>query len=350
MNFIWSWKKFRYWFLKIFLGIVLVAYLFLVIMYAVLFIGPEPTPAENILWGVNFSQRQAEALGLDWKETYTAILDDLNAKHVRIPIYWDELEKERGVYDFSPWDWQLAELEKRGGKAILVVGFKLPRWPECHFPEWYDENKSQQTKDKYLFQMIRTVVVHYRDNPTVIMWQIENEPFLNFGECPDLDKDLLDAEIKLVRSLDPSRKIMITDSGEWSTWIESGKRSDIFGSTLYRIIHDPRIGYLEYTFFTPTFHARKAFLLHLFRPEVPVIVIELQAEPWVTTLPLSDVSLEEQYKTLSPKQFRKNMNFARATGFDTFYLWGAEWWYWLKEIKNESTIWNEARTLFREIE
>jgi len=46
------------------------------------------------------------------------------------------------------------------------------------------------------------------------------------------------------------------------------------------------------------------------------------------------------------EQFRKNIEFAKNTGIDTFYLWGAEWWYWLKEKQNDSRIWNEARNLF----
>jgi len=30
------------------------------------------------------------------------------------------------------------------------------------------------------------------------------------------------------------------------------------------------------------------------------------------------------------EQFKKNIEFAQKTGFDTIYLWGAEWWHWLK--------------------
>lgn len=344
-----NWKRFKHYFLKVFFGILLVAYFLVVVLYGILFIGPVPdgTKAENATWGINFSHRQAEALGLDWQETFLALADDLGAQYWRIPVYWDEVEKIKDEYDFSPWDWQLEQLEERDASVILALGFKLPRWPECHFPDWV-EDKNQPTKDKELFQYIREVVAHYRDNPTIIMWQVENEPFLwPFGECPRPDADLLDAEIKLVRELDSSRPIMITDSGEWSTWIGSGKRADVFGSTLYRIIHDPRIGFLEYTFFTPTFHARKAMLLHLFRPDLEVQVIELQAEPWTMNLPLSEAPLEEQYRTLSPEQFDKNISFALDVGWDTYYLWGAEWWYWLKE-QGKDEIWLKASELFQQ--
>ncbi len=74
----------------------------------------------------------------------------------------------------------------------------------------------------------------------------------------------------------------------------------------------------------------------------------MQAEPWGPTL-LYDSPLEEQEKTMNLEQFRENIEFAKKTGFKEFYLWGAEWWHWMKEKQNKSEIWNEARKLFIEI-
>ncbi|MDX1608310.1 MAG: hypothetical protein R3251_03820, partial [Candidatus Spechtbacterales bacterium] len=115
---------------------------------------------------------------------------------------------------------------------------------------------------------------------------------------------------------------------------------------LYRIIYDERIGFLEYKFFTPTFHARKAKFMQFFWPDVDVIVVEMQAEPWVTVLPLSEAPFDEQEKSMSLEQFKENVDFALNIGWDTYYLWGAEWWYWLKEAENKPEIWNYAKTLF----
>lgn len=337
---------FRKKFLRIFFGSLLILYALFVALFAYLFLG-SPEVSSSITWGVNFSHTQALDQGLDWQETYLAILDDLGVRDVRIPIYWDELEAEQGQYDFSNWDWQIEQLARRDGRVILAIGFKLPRWPECRFPSWLESEQSID-RDKRLFQMIRTVVAHYRDNPTVIAWQVENEPLLTFGICPEADPGLLDAEIELVRRLDPSRPIIITDTGEFSFWIEAGKRADILGSTLYRIIHDPTLGFVEYNFINPTSYARKARILHLWRPDVKVIVTELQAEPWVLHLPIASRSLEEQNISMNPEQFRDNIDFARRTGFDTFYLWGAEWWYWMKTTQGQDEIWEEARPLFKE--
>ena len=101
--------------------------------------------------------------------------------------------------------------------------------------------------------------------------------------------------------------------------------------------------YFNYPF-PPIFYHRKAWLVDkLFHKRV--ICVELQAEPWGPVL-LYDLPLKEQKKTMDISQFKKNVEFAKNTGVDTFYLWGSEWWYWLKEVQKDSQIWDEARDLF----
>ena len=68
-----------------------------------------------------------------------------------------------------------------------------------------------------------------------------------------------------------------------------------------------------------------------------VIVVELQAEPWGPKL-LYESPLEEQEKTMNLERFTANIEFAKKTGLDEFYLWGGEWWYWLKEKQNNPQI------------
>ena len=52
--------------------------------------------AGDIKWGVAFSKMFATEMGLDWRETYLAILDDLRVKRIRLPIYWQDVEAEAG--------------------------------------------------------------------------------------------------------------------------------------------------------------------------------------------------------------------------------------------------------------
>jgi len=76
-----------------------------------------------------------------------------------------------------------------------------------------------------------------------------------------------------------------------------------------------------------------------------VICVELQTEPWCPTL-LYDCEIEEQRKTMDLEKFKYNIEFAEKTGLDRFYLWGSEWWYWLKTKQNNNEIWEEAKKLF----
>jgi hypothetical protein len=97
-------------------------------------------------------------------------------------------------------------------------------------------------------------------------------------------------------------------------------------------------------FFPPNYYWRKAQIVKkLFDKDV--ICVELQAEPWVPGL-ISDFSLEEQYKSMDLGRLQKNIEFARATGLKEFYLWGGEWWYWLKEKKDDPSVWQEVSKLF----
>lgn len=71
----------------------------------------------------------------------------------------------------------------------------------------------------------------------------------------------------------------------------------------------------------------------------------MQAEPWGPKQNW-DLSLEEQYKSMNPEEFKKIADYTKKAGFSEAYLWGAEWWYWLKEKHNDSSMWDEAKKLF----
>src|SRR3990167_7955042 len=115
--------------------------------------------------------------------------------------------------------------------------------------------------------MLRETIIRYKDNPAVWAWQVENEPLLRFGVCPERDKGLLDAELSLVRRLDPSRPIVLTDTGEYSFWIEVGKRAYIIGSTLYRAVYNPTVGYVRYPYPQIMYNRKKLLSQWLFPHE-----------------------------------------------------------------------------------
>ncbi len=327
---------------KIFKKILFGILVLLLIFISYFSFGSAPQ-AKEITWGVNFSQIQAESLGFNWQEVYLAILEDLNVKHLKIATYWDLLELVEGEYSFEDLDWQIKEAEKNETQLLLVIGMKTPRWPECHIPEWAESltKKAQQEK---ILKLIENIVLRYKSSPSIWAWQVENEPFFPFGECPWTDKKFLKKEIDLVKSLDTEHHpIVISDSGEGSFWITAAQLGDIVGTTMYKKVWIHQIGfYFTYPFPSVFYHRKAEIIRKLFNKDV--IGVELQVEPWGPEL-LSSSPIEEQQKTMNLKQFKYNIEFAKKTGLEKFYLWGAEWIYWLKEKQNDPAIWNELKKI-----
>jgi len=315
----------------------------LLIIVGFLFIG-RPSEAENIVWGVNFSQKHAQGLGLDWQETYSALIDDLGATNIKLATYWDLIEKGEGDYDFGDLDLQVKEAEQKGVNLFLVIGMKSPRWPECHIPEWAKGLTKEEQQEKIL-NLVKQIVSRYQDYSSITMWQIENEPFFPFGECPWVDKEFLKKEVEQVKNLDKQKRpVVISDSGEGSFWISAARVGDVVGTTMYKKVWIHQLGiYLTYPL-PPNFYWQKAQIIKTFFNK-KVICVELQAEPWGPRL-LYDSPLEEQQKSMDLQRFQQNIDFARKTGLDEFYLWGGEWWYWMKEKQNQPQIWEEAKKLF----
>lgn len=317
-------------------------------LFCYFFVGRAPA-AQNITWGVDFSQMHTEQLKLDWKEVYLAILDDLGAKNIKIHTQWDWVEGKRNDYFFDDIDWQLSQAEKRGAKIIYVVGMKTGRWPECHLPAWA-RGLGETEQQKELLQYISKIIARYKDSKAILYWQVENEPLFKFGDCPAWyygSNEFLKKEVALVRSIDPSRQIIVSDSGEQSLWFGAAKTGDIVGTTMYRKVWfhiNDLAGFYVNVFLSPVYYWRKAEIIKDFFGK-KVICIELQAEPWAQKV-LYEADLAEQEKTMNLEQFKKNVEYAKQTGLDTFYFWGVEWWYWMKTVQNRPEIWNAAKALF----
>jgi hypothetical protein len=324
---------------KIFIAILIIIGIVWMITLAA---GPK---AKTIQYGVTFSVPYAQGLGIDWKAAYAATITDLNVKLIRIPVYWDEVENSSGQYNFADIDYMLNLAQQNHAQVILAIGKRLPRWPECHEPGWAS-NLSVADEQNAQLSYMETVVQKYYNNKSVTTWQVENEPFLSsFGPCPPLDKNFFDKEIALVKSLDPSRPVLITDSGELNWWIYAGNRGDEFGTTYYRYVYsDVLHRYWTNFYFFSWFYHFKAGVLKLLHPGKPVMISELEAEPW-TTAGIPNTPIDQQFKTMSLDNFNTIVAHAAGTGFSPQYLWGVEWWYWMKQ-NGHPEFWNRAKTLF----
>jgi len=317
-----------------------------------------PDPNRHITWGVTFSEKFSKMMGLDWKQNYDAIINDLGAGHLRLIAYWDIIEKQKGLFDFSGLDYQMSLAEKNGVKVILAVGGRVPRWPECHVPTWAQNQKSPKQsklatgqakiKNQNLLDYISAIVERYKNSEALLFWQVENEPFLAFGECPKIDAEFLDKEIALVKSLDSKRQILITDSGELSLWYGAARRGDVFGTTMYRRVHSKIFGYFDYYLPPEFFRLKEKFARFITKDyQKRYIVVELGAEPWLEHQ-LYETAPEDQLKAFDINYFKDTIQYAKDAGFDEYYLWGAEWWYWMKENQNHPEFWDFAKTILQQ--
>ncbi len=292
-------------------------------------------------FGATFSKKYCEELGLNWQETYLSILDDLKVRYLRLPAYWDEIEKEEGLYSFEDFDYLVSQAGLREAKLIINLGRRQPRWPECHSPAWVNKKSEAETNES-LLNFIKEVVLRYKNNPQIINWQVENEAYLGtFGVCPPFDQELLQQEVDLVRSLD-SRPIIITGSGEMSLWQNEKKMGDVLGVTMYRVVYNNLAGYVRY-FFPVSFYRVKAYLAG--ENPANVLNMELQTEPWVPKGKMIYLTEKQINKSMSVDQFKANLQYAIDAGFKQTYVWGVEWWYWQKLYGNPE-YWNIGKTLF----
>lgn len=308
--------------------------------------GNSKKDPSSFTYGVSFSRFHADELKLDWKKTFLAIVHDLGVRHFRFSAHWPLTEPADGDFNFTELDFQMKEAQKVGADVILAIGRRVPGWPECHIPSWA-QDMSKEVQQEQLLQYMEEVVRRYRDYPNLRYWQVENEVYLAFFSrhaCGSLDEDFLYKELELVRSLDPGRPILMTDSGEMSLWYQAYRGGDVFGTSMYLYIWNHAIGKFRYPI-TPHFFRIKKNLVELFLKDKPAIVIELAAEPWLTQ-PIVDVPFDEQLERMSIEKFREILSFSSRTGFDTFYLWGAEWWFWLLQ-KGHPEHWDIARDVFR---
>jgi hypothetical protein len=318
---------------------------FLVLGALVWFLARKEVP-ERITYGMSFNTPYARELGLDPMEVLGALIDDLGIRNFRIAAHWNLIEPRDDVYDFAWMDEELKRIEDAGGTVIFGVGRRLPRWPECHIPEWakglsWDDQKSA------LREYMTTVVNRYKTSSAITYWQVENEPYLTVfaGEhCGEtLDEDFLKEQIALVKSLDPTRPLLVTDSGNLGTWNGAYANGDAFGTSVYVYFWNPELGQFR-TILPPWFYRAKEKLMRIAHGEKETFLIELALEPWLVD-PVAEVPIPIQKTRMSLEKFDEIIAYGEKTRFEKQYLWGGEWWYWLKK-QGDDSFWERGRALY----
>lgn len=320
---------------KIFIGLVFLVLIGLTIWFF-------PAKPYQYEYGMSYSAKYARELGLDPEETFDAMTDEMGFRKIRLVAYWNDIEGERDKFDFSDLDWQMNKAEEKGLDVILALGRRVPRWPECHTPEWARKLEWDERKEELLFYM-KEVVNRYKDYDSLKIWQVENEPFLTAYVpeiCGDrLDEELLDREIALVRDLDKEndRPILTTDSGNLGTWFGAYKRGDIFGSTFYVYLANPKLGEIR-TIFNHNYYRVKRLINSWIYGDKPVYLIEVSMEPWLVDS-IYNSFFYIQHESMNVERIKEIIDISSRTHFDEQYLWGVEWWYYMK-LNGFPEIWD----------
>jgi hypothetical protein len=294
-----------------------------------------------ITYGVSFSAKYCRELKIDPQECFTSLIDDLGITRFRLMSYWDEIEAKQGTFDFDELDWQIAECEKKNVAVTLCLGIRQPRWPECHPPEWAKSLDAQQLEDAIL-HFNKRVIERYGDKKIIISWQLENEAFnKGIGTCVDYSRKRLFAEYRQITSLN-KRPIVMSTSNSFGIPI-FGPIPTIVGFSIYRSQYNYEKS--EYSFSkTPAIfqRLRSGFIKYILGRHV--IVHELQCEPWgpKATVELSD---EEQKISMNPQRFHDVIAYTHKTGIPYIDMWGGEWWYWRKVVRDDPAMWNTIKDM-----
>jgi hypothetical protein len=297
-------------------------------------------------YGISFNTIYAQELGLNWKTVYDAIFEELDIKKIRLSAHWNMVEPQRDQFNFSELDYQVQKASESDAEIVFAVGKRLPRWPECHIPDWA-LNLSPEEQEQRILLYVQKVIERYKKYDAIKVWQVENEPFLSMfakDHCFNFRKDFLQQEIELVKELDSTdRPILITDSGELSLWSDAYRLGDMFGTTMYVYSWNSFIGPFRNPFL-PSFYSIRENVLGLFFGKKEVIVAELALEPWLNK-PVIKESTSVQIDRMSPEKFDTVIEFAKKTGMETQYLWGVEWWYYMN-LQGNDWYWERGKELF----
>src|SRR5256712_236401 len=167
--------------------------------------------------GISFSPRRPASLGLDYQTSFRR-LEALHFRVIRLSTYWDQVDRE----GYDQLDWLMSEARKSHQPIALTVGMKALGWPEFFIPasampvdglrQGEDAASDSSFRDAALSFMADTVL-RYRDNPALIAWQVENEPFNRAGpQRLWIDAEFLRDEITSVRQLHAHHRPVIVNA------------------------------------------------------------------------------------------------------------------------------------------
>lgn len=307
--------------------------------------------------GTSFSPRRAEYLGLDYRRAFKA-LEAMHFRVIRLSAYWDSVDQGDG----DELDWLMSEAQRAHQPIVLTVGMKALGWPEFYFPasvsppdglsQGQDVASDPGLRDATL-SFIADTVLRYRENPALVAWQIENEPFNRAGpQRLWIDAQFLRDEITSVRQLDGHQRPLIVnafshfnllfdrasarqgfDLRQWLGFDADSaerdglsvlNRGDVLGLDVYTAIGYRFLGHDHLSRADGDWPDRLARVRELAKRQgKQAWITEAQAEPWEAAH-----TTYANPKSTSPRAIRSIFANLKDAGYSTVLFWGSEYWLW----------------------
>jgi len=322
---------------------------------------PAPVKAHGVAApvqvGTSFSPVRAGYLGLDYRSAFKR-LEAMHFRVIRLSSYWDQVDSE----GYDQLDWLMNEAQRARQPIVLTVGMKALGWPEFFIPASVTDlatlNQGQDVaSDSSLragtLAFVEDTVLRYRDNPALVGWQIENEPFNRAGpQRLWIDAGFLRDEISSVRQLDRHHRPLIVnafshfnlvfdqasarqgfDLRQWLGFDADSaerdslavlNRGDVLGLDVYTAIGYQFLGQDHLSRADGDWPDRLARVRELAKRQgKQAWITEAQAEPWE--------SAQETYtdpKSTNPVAIRSIFENLKDAGYGTVLFWGSEYWLW----------------------
>jgi hypothetical protein len=315
---------------------------------------PASTPVQI---GVSFSHRRAAALGLDYRKAFRQ-LEAMHFRVIRLSAYWDEVDSN----GYRNLDWLMTEARRSHQPVALALGMKGLGWPEFYIPasamplttlrDSQDVALDPDLKEAALL-FVEGTAARYRDNPELVAWQVENEPFNRAG--PDnlwIDADFVRQEIAAVKSVDPhDRPVIVNSFSHFNLLFDQASNrdgfdlksllgfdgtdaemqslnvlgaGDILGLDVYTAIGYQLLGGEHIAHADSNWDDRLESLRHKAqRAGKRAWITEAQAEPWEASQDTWD-----NPKSTSPAAMRAMFRSLQDAGYSTVLFWGSEYWLW----------------------
>ncbi|MBN1997048.1 cellulase family glycosylhydrolase [candidate division KSB1 bacterium] len=125
-------------------------------------------------------------------------IHESGVKFVRKDLFWNGIEKVRGVYNFAEYDFLVDALEQRGIRILFILCYGNPLYP---WPENTEEGRDAYAK--FAAEAVR----HFKGRN--ILWEIWNEPNVKHfwrGEADHNSDEFADQYVELVKKAVPAMR------------------------------------------------------------------------------------------------------------------------------------------------